>query len=148
MRFPRQSIIAGIAICFILVLLFIIYQILLIKLEIIVENQSTIYITPINDDFKSSKTNKENIAENNISKKSGGISLDTNVIVNNTGGDGLIIRALAGADGKPLYLGLDGEEFEIIDGPTKIDNQIWWKIKSIVDLEKVGWVVQDFLFIK
>ena len=62
-----------------------------------------------------------------------------------TDGDGLIIRSSAGFTGIPIYLGLEREEFEIIEGPKIIDSEIWWRIASIEDPQKVGWAVQDYL---
>jgi hypothetical protein len=147
MRIPRQSIIAGIVICFILVLLFIVFQVFLDQLEIIVENKSTIFLTPVSEKFESNNSSEENLGLNLSINGTGFFSFGKRVHVNNTGGEGLILRDFAGFDGKPLYLGLDEEEFEIIEGPIMIGDHIWWKIKSIVDPQKEGWSIQDFLFL-
>ena len=147
MRIPRQSIIAGIVICFILVLLFIVFQVFLDQLDIIVENKSTIFLTPVSEKFESINSSEENFGLNLSPTETGIFSFGKQVHINNTGGEGLILRDFAGFDGKPLYLGLDKEEFEIIGGPTMIGDHIWWKIKSIVDPQKEGWSIQDFLFL-
>jgi hypothetical protein len=146
MRIPRQSIIAGIVICFILIVLFIVFQVFIDQLNLIVENKSTIFLTPIGENEKSNNSSKNNLGSNLSPTETVFFSNGTHVHINNTGGEGLIIRDFAGFDGKPLYLGFDEEEFEIIEGPTMIDDHIWWKIKSIVDPQKEGWSIQDFLF--
>jgi hypothetical protein len=67
------------------------------------------------------------------------------VRISGTGEDGLRIRANAGLNEVTMFLGSEGEVFEIIDGPEIIDNSIWWKIQAIDNHSKFGWAVQVYL---
>ena len=67
------------------------------------------------------------------------------VQISGTGGDGLRIRAYAGLNEPPMFLGLEGENFKIVEGPEIINNSIWWKIQSFENESKVGWAVQNYL---
>jgi hypothetical protein len=66
-------------------------------------------------------------------------------MVTNTGGDGLRVRIESGLDSTPLFLATEGELFNIIGGPSLIDNHVWWEIESTVDKSRTGWAVQDYL---
>ena len=72
-----------------------------------------------------------------------GIGLYAQVL--GTEGDGLRLRAGAGLDQEPLFLGLDGEVFLIIDGPIIVDGYTWYYLSAPYDEERKGWAVTDFL---
>jgi len=65
----------------------------------------------------------------------------------NTGGDGLRIRLEPGLNSQPLFLGVEGEEFRIIEGPNISDNKVWWMIEAANDPSRAGWAAQDYLMI-
>jgi hypothetical protein len=77
--------------------------------------------------------------------ETGKIRVDTIVKINGTGGDGLRLRMEAGVSAAPVYLGKEGEEFLVIDGPQRVDGFNWWKLKSAKDAGRTGWAAADFL---
>lgn len=141
MKISKNVIIAAVIISLILVFFFLIYQTLLTQSVIILTDTSTILITPRLESWSSTKLLKASQTPN----LPGVFSVGMYVHIFNTGGDGLRIRSFAGFDGVPLYLGQEGEEYEIIDGPQIKDSEIWWKIASKSEPQKIGWAVQDFL---
>ena len=46
-----------------------------------------------------------------------------------------------------MFLGTEGEEFEIIQGPNIEDNTVWWFIEGIANSSRKGWAAQDYLMI-
>jgi len=77
--------------------------------------------------------------------ETGKIQVDTIVKINGTGGDGLRLRMEPGVSAAPIYLGKEGEEFLVIDGPQRQDGFNWWKLKSEKDAGRNGWAAADFL---
>lgn len=67
------------------------------------------------------------------------------VQISGTGGDGLRIRAAAGLDAKPLFLGFDSEIFLVQDGPVVADGYVWWQIASPYETQRNGWAVENYL---
>lgn len=145
MKIPQQTVFAGIIICLILIFIFVIYQVFLIQGKIVLEDTSIIMITPKIEDWISNKPSNILPIASQMPIPSGVFSIGMRVRIFMTDGDGLVIRSNAGFDGIPIYLGLEGEEFEITEGPTIIGSQIWWRIASIGDQQKIGWAVQDYL---
>jgi len=145
MRIHQQTIIAGIIICLILIFIFVFYQIFLLQTKIVLKETSIIKITPKMEEWNSTKPSNILPTVSKMPIAQGVFSVDMRVRIFKTDGDGLTIRSFAGLEGDPIYLGLDGEEFIIIEGPKIVDNQIWWKIASIVNPQKNGWAVQDYL---
>ncbi len=62
-----------------------------------------------------------------------------------TGGDGLRLRAGAGMSYDPLFLGMEAEVFEVLDGPREGDGYIWWFLKAPYDPNRQGWARSDYL---
>ncbi len=145
MKISRNVIIAALIISLILVLFFLIYQTLLTQSVVILTDAATILITPRLENWNSTKSSNELLKASQTPNPPGIFSVGMYVHISNTGGDGLRIRSFAGFDGVPVYLGQEGEQFEIIGGPMIKDSEIWWKIASISETQKIGWAVQDFL---
>jgi len=72
-------------------------------------------------------------------------SINMNIWIGGTGGDGLRIRDDASQNSTTIYVAADGEMFTIIDGPLLNDGYIWWRIKKYDNSKVIGWAVQDFL---
>ena len=145
MKISRQVFIAAIIISLISVFFFFIYHTLLTQSIIILKDTSTIMITPRLESRNPTKSGNELLIASQTPNLPGVFSVGMYVHISKTGGDGLRIRSFAGFDGIPMYLGSEGEEFEIIEGPKINDSKIWWKIASIINPKKEGWAVQDYL---
>ena len=144
MKISRQVFIAAITISLILVFFFLVYQALLTQSKVSLKDTSTIMITPYSGDWNSTRVSDELLKASQTPYLPGVFSVGMYVYVSNTGGDGLRIRSSAGFDGIPMYLGSEGEEFEIIEGPKINEGKIWWRIVSINIPKKIGWAVQDY----
>jgi len=145
MKFSRPVLIAAIIISLIFTLSFIFFQIIISRSVIILNENNAILITPQIGDLDSTKTGDEYLQASQTPNLPGVFSTGMVVHIFQTGGDGLKIRSFAGLEGIPVYLGFEGEEFEIIAGPEIVDSKIWWKIVSISDAKKSGWAVQEYL---
>ncbi len=75
----------------------------------------------------------------------GVLSVGAYVQISGTGGDGLNLRAGPGLGYDALYLGLESEVFEIIDGPQEADGYIWWHLVAPNDATISGWAVANYL---
>jgi hypothetical protein len=62
-----------------------------------------------------------------------------------TEGDGLRVREEPGLTSKVIYLGIDNEVFEILDGPLTLDEYEWWLLQSPYNEARAGWAVGIFL---
>jgi hypothetical protein len=67
------------------------------------------------------------------------------VQVSGTDGDGLRLRQGPGLNYEMQFLGLDGELFQIADGPVEADGYTWWFVIGSYDETRQGWAVTDFL---
>ena len=67
------------------------------------------------------------------------------VQVSGTDGDGLRLRQGPGLEHEMQFLGLDGELFQIGDGPVNADGYIWWYVVGSYDETRQGWAAADFL---
>ena len=144
MKISRHVFIAAIIISLIFVFFFFIYQVLLTQSKISLEDTSTIMITPYLSDWNSTISSNELLKSSQTPNLPGVFSVGMYVHISKTRGDGLRIRSLAGFDGIPIYLGSEGEEFVIVEGPEINEGKIWWKIVSISNPQKIGWSVQDY----
>jgi hypothetical protein len=109
-----------------------------------VEQGLTVYITPVEPIlFKPSLESQETPSDDE--RLPGVFGVGYPVMIANTEGAGLRIRNAPGLDGLPLFLGREGEDFTIIDGPSLKDSIVWWKIESTADLHRNGWAAQDYL---
>ena len=145
MKISRHVFIAASIIGLMLVFFFLIYQVFLTQSHIILKDTSTIVITPNLDSWNSTKSSNELLVATQTPNPPGVFSVGMHIHIYKTEGDGLRIRSSAGFDGIPMYLGSEGEEFEIVEGPNINDSKIWWKIESISNPQKIGWAVQDYL---
>ncbi len=145
MKISRHVLIAALIISLILIFLFLVYQVLLIQSNITLKDTSTIVVTPNLESWNSTKSSNELLIASQTPNPPGVFSVGMYIHIYKTEGDGLRIRSFAGFDGIPMYLGLEGEEFEIVEGPKINDSKIWWKIVSISNPQKIGWAVQDYL---
>ena len=145
MKISRHVFIAASIIGLIFVFFFLIYQVFLTQSHIILKDTSTIVITPNLDSWNSTKSSNELLVATQTPNPPGVFSVGMHIHIYKTEGDGLRIRSSAGFDGIPMYLGSEGEEFEIVEGPNINDSKIWWKIESISNPQKIGWAVQDYL---
>jgi len=75
----------------------------------------------------------------------GVLGIGAHVQVVGTGGDGLRLRSGAGLEQDPLFLGLDGEVFLVIDGPQDVDGYTWYYLSAPYDEARKGWAVTEFL---
>ena len=67
------------------------------------------------------------------------------VQVSGTDGDGLRLRQGPGLGNEMQFLGLDGELFQIGDGPVEADGYTWWYVIGSYDETRQGWAAADFL---
>lgn len=77
----------------------------------------------------------------------GDISIGTTVQVSGTGGDGLRLRSTPGLNGEVLFLGYEGEVFQVLEGPQEVDGYTWWYLTAPYDEKVQGWVVANYLSI-
>jgi hypothetical protein len=75
----------------------------------------------------------------------GTIGLGAFVQVSGTGGDGLRLRKGPGLNNEMQFLGLEGELFQVGDGPVDADGYIWWFVVGSYDETRQGWAAADFL---
>jgi hypothetical protein len=67
------------------------------------------------------------------------------VQISGTSGVGLKIRQDPGLDGAMNFVANESEVFQVIDGPIKKDNFIWWKLVTPYDQGRQGWAAADYL---
>ena len=75
----------------------------------------------------------------------GTIGIGAFVQVSGTGGDGLRLRKDPGLDYEMQFLGLEGELFQVGDGPVEADGYTWWFVVGSYDETRQGWAAADFL---
>lgn len=76
---------------------------------------------------------------------SGEITLEGSVQISGTGGDGLRLRAEPGLESRVLFLALEGEIFQVKDGPQEAGGYNWWFLVAPYDSKVTGWAVANFL---
>jgi len=67
------------------------------------------------------------------------------VQISGTGGDGLRVRSGPGTQNPPLFLGMEAEVFQVIDGPKEADGFIWWNLAAPYDENRKGWAASNYL---
>jgi hypothetical protein len=75
----------------------------------------------------------------------GNLSIGESVQINGTGGDGLRLRASPGLQGDVLFLGYEGEVFQVVQGPHSSDGYVWWYLVAPYDEKVQGWAVSNYL---
>ena len=143
MRRGKEVFIAAVIAAILLLLLFLL---LITQMEVKVSvNAVNIQVTPLSKEINDTS---ELIEPNpDPSPIPGVFSVGYKVRIVNTGGEGLRIRQEPSLEGAPLFLGSEGEEFSIKDGPTISGNNVWWFIESEEEGLRRGWAVQDYLMI-
>ncbi len=71
------------------------------------------------------------------------IQVGGKVKVTDTGGADLRLRAGPGLDFITFKMVEEGAILEVLGGPEKGDNYIWWRLRD--ETGAIGWAVQDFL---
>jgi hypothetical protein len=89
--------------------------------------------------------NPTEIAAETATLEPGVIGVGAFVQVSGTDGDGLRLRQGPGLGYEMQFLGLDGELFQIGDGPVEADGYTWWFVIGSYDEARQGWAVADFL---
>jgi len=145
MKEYKSMLIASAVICFLMLMIFLTFQLILSQSVIMISSEPKIELTPmIEKEGTDSDQEKEYLATQTPNLP-GVYSTGMVVQIANTGGDGLRIRSGPSTIDAPLYLGQEGEIFTIVDGPEIVESTIWWKIQSQSDENKLGWAVQEYL---
>ncbi len=74
-----------------------------------------------------------------------GFSIGAFVQVANTQGAGLKFRSESGTGSDVTFIAMDGDLFQMIDGPDNKNGYSWWKLQGMKDPQLVGWAAADFL---
>lgn len=75
----------------------------------------------------------------------GMIGIGSSVQIFGTGGDGLNIRESPGVSTSVLFVALESDVFEIIDGPIVVDSISWWQLVTPLDSARIGWAASNYL---
>jgi hypothetical protein len=144
MQMPKETLIASFVIFLFLIIITIAFYLFIANESIQIDEGQTVFITPVESRLLTpSFDSQETSTETEILP--GVIGIGYPVVIANTGGDGLRIRNAPGLDSLPLFLGREGEEYIIIDGPSLKDSIIWWMVESRADSNRNGWAAQDYL---
>jgi hypothetical protein len=73
------------------------------------------------------------------------IGVGSSVQIFGTEGSGLNIRESPGVSTAVLFVALESEVFEIIDGPIEVDNITWWQLVTPLDSARIGWAASNYL---
>ena len=71
------------------------------------------------------------------------IAVGTKVLVGDTGGANLRLRSGPGTDFLTFKIVQEGIELEVIGGPERADEFVWWRLRDPVGV--VGWAAEDWL---
>lgn len=74
-----------------------------------------------------------------------GIRVGGYVQVFGTGGEGLRLRAKPGTSSPVMFLAMEEEVFQVLDGPIPAGNYVWWFLQAPYDKNRNGWAAADFL---
>lgn len=74
-----------------------------------------------------------------------GIRVGGYVQVFGTGGEGLRLRARPGTSSPVMFLAMEEEVFQVLDGPVPADGYVWWFLQASYDKNRNGWAAADFL---
>ncbi|WP_322807720.1 SH3 domain-containing protein [Thermanaerothrix sp.] len=74
-----------------------------------------------------------------------GIRLGEYVQVYGTGGEGLRLRTKPGTRSAVMFLAMEEEVFQVLDGPVPADGYVWWYLQAPYDKNRSGWAAADFL---
>lgn len=144
MQMQKETLIASVVIFVFLVVATGAFYLFIASDGIKIEERQTVFITPVDPRFLTPSPESQE-SPIDAERLPGVFGIDYPVMITNTGGDGLRIRNAPGLDSLPLFLGREGEEFIIIDGPSLMDSIIWWNVESTSDPNRKGWAAQDYL---
>lgn len=65
--------------------------------------------------------------------------------IHGTGELGLRIRSTPSLNSEVLYLGIETEVFQIMEGPVYADDYTWWRLLNPYNQEIEGWAVSNYL---
>ena len=74
-----------------------------------------------------------------------GIVIGGYVQVSGTEGLGLSLREGPGMEYQRMGVALEGEVFEVVDGPTQAGDVTWWKVRDPDDASRSWWAAANFL---
>jgi hypothetical protein len=75
----------------------------------------------------------------------GMIGVGSSVQISGTEGSGLNIRSNPGTSTTILFVALESEVFEVIDGPLEADGLTWWLLVTPLDSTRSGWAASNYL---
>lgn len=75
----------------------------------------------------------------------GTIGVGSSVQISGTEGSGLNIRQAPGVSTEILFVALEAEVFEVIDGPVEEGNFTWWLLVTPLDSARSGWAASNYL---
>jgi hypothetical protein len=75
----------------------------------------------------------------------GALGVGVYMRVSGTKGLGLNFRAEPNTKSPILFLGMEAEVFQVIDGPRQADGFTWWYLQAPYDKNRKGWAANDFL---
>jgi hypothetical protein len=75
----------------------------------------------------------------------GEIGIGGYVQVSGTGLDGLRVRAEPGLEAKTMFVAIESEVFQVMDGPREVDGYTWWRLLSPSNDQSQGWAVANYL---
>ncbi|TET49600.1 MAG: hypothetical protein E3J64_09410 [Anaerolineales bacterium] len=73
------------------------------------------------------------------------VGVGSRVMIADTEGQGLSLRAGPGADYLRMDIALQGEVFFVSDGPVRSGGATWWKLRDPADAERSWWAVGNYL---
>jgi len=144
MKIEKETAIAAMVIVILLILFTITGISYISTIGVKMKTDTHVFITPLSASLTVTPLDEESEPDE-VEKLPGVLGVGYEVVISNTGGDGLRIRSAPGLDSTPLFLGFEEEEYLIIDGPSIKDSLIWWNLESIQDPGRNGWAVQDYL---
>lgn len=75
----------------------------------------------------------------------GTIGVGSSVQIYGTEGSGLNIREAPGISTGILFVALESEVFEVLDGPVVEDEITWWLLVTPLDAARSGWAASNYL---
>ncbi len=67
------------------------------------------------------------------------------VLVAETGGAGLNLRAAPSLQAETLLIAEEGSAFVLLQGPLEVDGFRWWRLQKADDPSITGWAVERYL---
>jgi len=74
-----------------------------------------------------------------------GVQVDGYVQILGTEGEGLRLRDDPSLSGVIVYVGLEGEIFQVAGGPVEQDGYLWWQLQAPLNESLQGWAVSNYL---